>query len=193
MRKLLRLAAATAVSASLTTGLAAAQSGSIDTTGPNSHNTVTVRSTNTFRQNNNNHVHASVSNTQRAYSGDARVQNNTNAGDASTGAAMNDNSTSLSASVSNSTPSLGGAGFMGSSEPSATMSTTGPNSHNTINVTSNNSATITNNNTVDVRSTSTQTATSGNATVQNNTNGGSASTGDASNSNSTTVDLNISN
>jgi hypothetical protein len=56
MRKLLRLAAATAVSASLTTGLAAAQTGTIDTTGPNSHNTVKVQKYKLVRQTNNNRV-----------------------------------------------------------------------------------------------------------------------------------------
>jgi hypothetical protein len=106
---------------------------------------------------------------------------------------MNDNSTSLSASVSNSTPDLGGMMGGGASEPSATMSTTGPNSSNHINVTSTNTATIHNDNDVYVQSWSDQHASSGDATVANNTNGGSASTGDASNSNSTTVDLNISN
>jgi hypothetical protein len=191
MRKLLRLAAATAVSASLTTGLAAAQAGSIDTTGPNSHNTVHVRSTNKFNQTNNNHVKAQVSNDQHAYSGDAKVKNNTNAGDATTGSASNDNSTSLSASVSNSSPDLGG--FMGGGEASADMSNTGPNSTNRINVTSDNSVRITNNNNVSVSNTSTQHASSGDATVQNNTNGGSATTGDASNTNSTTIDLSVSN
>jgi hypothetical protein len=191
MRKLLRLAAATAVSASLTTGLAAAQSGSIDTTGPNSHNTVTVRSSNKFRQTNNNRVSAHVSNDQHAYSGDAKVKNNTNAGDATSGTASNDNSTSISASVSNSSPDL--SGVMSGGEASADMSTTGPNSYNKINVTSDNSVRITNNNNVRVSTTNDQHASSGDATVQNNTNGGSATTGDASNTNSTTIDLSVSN
>jgi hypothetical protein len=191
MRKLLRIAAASAVSVSLTTGLAAAQSGSIDTTGPNSHNTVTVKSENKFRQTNNNHVSAHVSNDQHAYSGDAKVRNNTNAGDATTGSASNDNSTSLSASVSNSTPDIGG--FMGGGGASASMSTTGPNSTNRINVSSENNVSITNNNKVYVSNTSDQHASSGDATVQNNTNGGSATTGDASNTNSTTIDLSVSN
>jgi hypothetical protein len=192
MTKLLRLAAAAAVSASLTTGLAAAQTGSIDTTGPNSSNHVTVRSSQSFRQTNNNHVHASNTNSQSAGSGDATVQNNTNGGSASSGSASNSNSTSASVSVSNSSMA-GGLGAFAASDPSGSISTTGPNSTNTVHATSSSHVNVTNNNKVYLTNTSTQTATSGNATVQNNTNAGDASTGDASNTNSSTFDISIDN
>jgi hypothetical protein len=196
MIKLLRLAAAAAVSASLTTGLAAAQSGSIDTTGPNSNNRVHVRSSQDVRVTNNNRLNLRNTNTQRADTGRADVSNNTYGGSAMSGNASNDNSTDATVSVSNSSAGslgswVGGGG--GGNDVSATMSDTGPNSHNTIDASSSTNVNLTNNNNVTVSNTSTQTANSGNATVSNNTHGGDAVSGDASNTNSSSFDISIDN
>ena len=93
-------------------------------------------------------------------------------GDATTGAASNENTTGLSVDIDNGSLceclELGGDGHKKGS----------------IKIDNDNNVVITNNNT--------QTATSGDATVEGG-NGGSATTGDASNANTTTIGVTISN
>jgi hypothetical protein len=192
-KQLVRAAAATVLGLGLTTGFAAAD---IDTTGPHSNNTVRITHHTRRTVNNDNDVHLSNRNDQHAYSGDARVSNNTNAGDASTGSASNDNSLDASVSIDNSSSSaaaLSGGGGGGGGASDANISNTGPNSTNRITVDTSNNVSVRNDNDLSVYNSNHQSASSGDARVSGNTNGGSASTGDASNSNSSSFTLNVSN
>jgi hypothetical protein len=115
------------------------------------------------------------------------VRDNTTGGDATSGMAGNDNSTSTDITVDN-TGSTGGLGAAASSDD---LSTAGPDSPITVHWS--NSTTVTNNNSVSVSNTSTQNAYSGDASVSHNTTGGNATSGDASNTNSTTTTISVSN
>ncbi len=66
MKKLLGLAVAVLVSVGLTGGFAAASSGSIDTTGPDSHNKVKVSQKSDVDLNNNTNVSANIEADQNA-------------------------------------------------------------------------------------------------------------------------------
>ncbi|HEU5004861.1 MAG TPA: hypothetical protein VFT49_02115 [Candidatus Saccharimonadales bacterium] len=195
MHKLIRLATAAVVSATLTTGVAAAQS-TISTTGPNSWNWVHSSNRNHVSVDNDNHVSVHNNNHQAAYTGTAVVSNSTNAGDATTGDASNDNTFDATVNVDNSGSGAWVAGMstVGSGGDSGgSIDTTGPNSHNAIDTQNSNSVRVDNDNNVYVHNDNTQCATSGDATVTNTTNGGSATTGNASNTNSSTFDLSVSN
>jgi hypothetical protein len=192
MRKLLRIASAAAVSASLVTGFAAAETGgSIDTTGPDSHNVIINKNSDKLRVHNDNDVSLRNTNDQDADSGDAKVSHNTTGGDATSGDASNSNSLDASVDVSN------GSGLEGFSLGSATgggsISNTGPDSHNVIVNKSSTSVRISNDNDIKIRNTNDQDANSGNARVSDNTTGGSATSGDATNTNSATFSVSVSN
>ncbi|PJE65600.1 hypothetical protein COU91_00765 [Candidatus Saccharibacteria bacterium CG10_big_fil_rev_8_21_14_0_10_47_8] len=193
MNKLLKLAAAAAVGASLTTGIAAAQSGgSIDNTGYNSDNKVITKNINKAEVDNDNHLRLSNNNNQNAYSGEVDVKKNTNAGNAASGNASNGNSLSATVSVSND----GLAGWSwGSSDPASggSIDTTGANSNNVIVNKNINKLDVDNDNTICVTNTNTQVATSGSVEVEKNTNAGSATSGNASNSNSSSFNLSVAN
>jgi len=195
-KQLYRAAAATVLGLSLTTGIVAADTGNIDTTGPNSNNSIRSHVTNRNTVRNTNDIDVNNSNHQTARTGYASVRGNTFGGDATTGSASNDNSTSADISVDNSSSSSNnwgagswGGGFGGD----ASISDTGPNSRNTIDSRVSNTSTVTNNNDIDVRNTNNQTATSGNATVSGNTHGGDATSGDASNYNSSSFTISVQN
>ena len=192
MKKLLKILSAAMVSAGLTTGFAAAQSGSIDTTGPDSDNHITNNQTNTADVDNTNDVYVKSKNHQSAYSGEAEVENNTTGGSATSGDASNTNSVSSDVNVSNS-----GGGTWSLSPPdidqSGSIENTGPGSLNTVTSTNTNTLTITNNNDVDVKSYNYQRASSGEAEVEDNTTGGDATSGDASNSNTVENTVSVSN
>ena len=192
MQKLLRLAAATAISVGFTGAVAAAQS-SIDNTGPDSYNKVKNLSTNSLSVNNDNDVNASNHNDQHAYSGDAKVKHNTTGGDATSGDASNSNSFSASVSIDNSGACGCLSGMFGGVDMGGSIDTTGPDSTNVIENKVNNHVTVRNDNDVRVNNYNDQRASSGDATVYGNTTGGDATSGSASNSNSTTLELNISN
>lgn len=76
-------------------------SGSIDTTGPDSKNTIEFKINNRLEVRNDNNVSVNNNNEQSASTGDARVEHNTTGGDATTGSASNTSSTSTSVSISN--------------------------------------------------------------------------------------------
>jgi len=76
-------------------------SGSIDTTGPNSINTVKSKNTTEVNVTNSNTISVNNTVTQKANSGNASVSGNTTGGSATTGDASNTSSTVLSFSVSN--------------------------------------------------------------------------------------------
>jgi len=73
------------------------------------------------------------------------------------------------------------------------ISTTGPNSTQTISTVVSTNTSVVNNNNVAITNNNTQTATSGNATVSGNTTGGNATTGNASNSNVTATTVQVNN
>lgn len=197
MYKLIRVATAAAVSAGLTTGLASgiasAQGGFIDTTGPNSTNTIRERNERRLDIDNRNDIRLRNTNWQRATTGDAEVRNNTFGGDAWTGDASNDNSFDATVDIDNSSTS-GFSGFDGFSHgDGGTIHFTGPNSHNRIDTRNTTRVDIDNRNDVNISNHNDQIAESGDATVRNNTEGGSAVTGDAENTNSASFDISISN
>jgi hypothetical protein len=105
-------------------GAALASSGDISDTGPSSTNTVTIDNNSHVDVDNHNNVTVNNNNTQSAYSGDASVSHNTTAGDANSGLAENNNSTTttisidnpgVGSSVDNSNPGGGGSNVGGGS------------------------------------------------------------------------------
>ncbi len=192
-KQLIRAAATTVLGLSLTTGFAAAATGDISNTGPNSTNHVRSHVTNSATVANHNDLRATNNNTQTSRTGEAEAEHNTTAGDATSGSASNDNSLSASVSVDNSAGSAWLNGMSSGGDNSGTIHTTGPSSRNAIESTVTNTLHVTNTNNLTVSNTNHQTATSGDASVENNTTGGSATTGDASNSNSTMLDFSVTN
>jgi len=193
MRKqLYRAAAATVLGLSLSTGVVAADTGNIVNTGPGSSNHIHSRVKMNTHVKNTNTVTATNSSDQSAYSGDAKVKNNTTGGSAKTGDATNDNQTTADLTVSN-TPPSNGSDWVGPSGNSAKIDTTGPGSSNSVSASFTDNSKVTNTNTVTVTNSSSQSATSGDATVSNNTTGGNATSGNASNTNSTSFTFDVSN
>jgi len=101
-----RLARATVAAVSVLSigipGMAAANMGTvIDTTGPDSNNTVTYKDNSDVSVKNSNDISASTSANQAAVSGDARVHRNTSGGSATSGDAGNANSVSAAATIDN--------------------------------------------------------------------------------------------
>ena len=194
MKKLLGLFVAVLVSVGLTGGLVAANSGSLDTTGPDSTNEIRFENESEVDLENNTEVEAQVNTDQDAESGYADTENNTNAGDAMTGDADNMNEVEADLSIDNSGSSASAldCSCVGGDDE-GTIDTTGPGSSNEIIFNNNHSVTVRNDTDVDFNSDVNQNATSGNASVSNNTNGGSASTGNASNSSSTVFRLSVTN
>jgi hypothetical protein len=75
--------------------------GLITDTGPYSTNRLTNTVRNTLNVTNQNTITLNTSSTQRAYSGDATVRDNTRGGDATTGNATNTNSSTFTVTVTN--------------------------------------------------------------------------------------------
>lgn len=190
-KQLVRAAAATILGLSLTTGFAAADT--IDTTGPWSSNKAITKIKNTNKVTNTNRLHLKNDNSQRAYTGDAKVYGNTSGGTASTGAAANDNAFDAAVTVNNSSAAANVADVADLTGVAGDISNTGPDSRNLTRFTLENKTTVRNTNNVSVNNNNRQTASSGDASVSHNTTGGDATTGDASNSNSTTLELNVTN
>lgn len=191
MKKLLRLFAVVVTGLSLTTGIAAASSGSIGTTGPDSRNSVESRSEDKRRVDNNNNIRVKNHNPQEATSGDATADRNTTAGGATTGEAENDSLLRASISLTNS-GAMNGAGNGGQSH-TGTINNTGPDSHNTIRFNNSSDVRVNNNNNVTVENYNHQQASSGTAVVSRNTTGGSATSGNASNISTNDVTVNVTN
>jgi len=194
-KQLYRAAAATVLGLSLTTGIVAADTGNITNTGPGSDNKVTTKVTDNSSLKNRNDIDLSNHNSQHAYTGDAKVKYNTTGGDATSGAAMNDNSVSADVTVDNSASSAGGSGFLASAAANGggTIDTTGPGSNNQIKTTVTDNSSVSNHNDIDVHNSNHQTASSGDASVTGNTTGGSATSGDATNTNSATFTFSVTN
>lgn len=198
--KVRKTAAAVATSLGMVVGFAAlagaAPMSTIDTTGPDSINKVKNSVWVDMDVTNHNNLSASNHNYQSAWTGDAKVIDNTRGGSASTGDAANHTSFNASATVNNSGTSgalhsalsgvLGGGG-------SSSISNTGPDSYNKVSNKTNVNVDVNNTNTIKVTNTNTQTATSGDAMVIHNTTGGSATTGNASNTSNTSATFNVTN
>jgi len=187
-KKLLRVSAVTAMALSLSTGVAAANSGLIDHTGLDSHNEVKSSSWESSRVKNNNNLGVTNNNPQHAHTGDARVFHNDEGGDAATGEAANDSLLRANVKVSN---GGSGASAAATADNSGTVSNTGTDSYNKVSVSSSSSSQVTNNNNVSVTNNNHQSAHSGDASVHGNTTGGGATSGGASNisTNETTIEV----
>jgi hypothetical protein len=177
-------------------GFAGATTGTIDTTGPDSNNTINSDTRYDLDVDNDNDLRVDNDNDQRAWTGDAEAEDNTEAGDAASGNAMNENALEAEVTVDNSA-SVGAAGELGggagSDENQASIENTGPDSNNEVNFDSRTNIDINNDNDLRVNNDNNQTASSGDATVEHNTTGGSATTGDATNTNTTTIRFNVTN
>ena len=161
-------------------------SGSIDQTGPGSHNGIVLGSTITNKTKNNNNVSASNRTGQNAVSGSSTGNGNTNAGAGATGGAGNGSNNGSNIGVNNggstpAGPAQGGNGCGCNGGSDATISNTGPDSHNDISFKNTNTTTITNTNNVAVSTFNEQSATSGNVTASHNTTVGGGGSGDAGN------------
>lgn len=191
-KQILRYGAIAMATAGLAVGVAAASS--IDTTGPDSTNKVEVSSYNKAELKNKNNLNVNNNNSQSADTGDAKVKGNTTGGDAMSGDAENSNEADTSVEVDNGACGciadfFGGSGDLGG----GSISTTGPDSYNKIEVKSTNKLEVRNYNNVNVNNNNSQSASTGNATVYHNTTGGDAVSGSASNTNSTSTSVSISN
>lgn len=195
MRKLLRLMVAVFVSVGLTTGVAAAATGSLDNTGPFSDNEIVWENDTDVDIENRTDVNADIRVDQDADSGDAIVKHNTTGGDAESGEVMNESSFDAELSIDNSGSSAAAlaCGCAGGGNDSASIDTTGPNSDNKIKFDNNTDVRVDNKTNVRFDLNVDQDADSGDADVWGNTTGGSATTGGASNSSSATFNLSVTN
>ncbi len=176
-------------------GFAGAMNGTIDTTGPDSNNQVTHDSRTDLDFENDTDLDLENTSEQEATSGDAEATHSTNAGDAMTGSAMNDNTVSADIMVENSS-SVGHGWFGGASETSsfeATIENTGPDSNNQVTHTSSTDVEVDNNTNIDIDNDVEQSARSGDAEVSGNTNGGSAESGSVSNTSSSSFMVHVTN
>lgn len=193
MKKLFRVAAVAVTGLGFAApGLAAAQTGTISTTGPSSYNEVRHHDDETTRLDNHNRLNVNNNNPQSAYTGYTTASNNTTVGDVSTGDAMNDSLTRASVTLRNSSAATTGSA---SSDMGAagTISNTGPNSTNTVEHVSTVDWRATNTNDLNINNTNSQIATSGSASVTNNTTAGNVTSGDASNVSTNEFVLNVTN
>lgn len=192
MGKLLLGAAAVVASLSLTAGVAAAQTTTVDTSGPDARVRVDSQNRHRVRVHNHNKVELKNDTKQHASSGDAKVSHNTTGGDAYSGDARNSARLDATATIDN-TSSAGAVGGTGGEDVNIDVDTSGPGAD--VRVDSNNSShvEVTNRNDVKVDNKVYQNAYSGDATVWGNTTGGDAVSGDASNSSSVKFDLTINN
>ncbi len=191
MKKIVRIAALSVMALSLTGGVAAAHSGSIGTTGPDSVNKIEHKNRSTRNVDNNNALFVVNYNPQEARTGRARVSHNTTGGDATSGDATNDSLLRARVTVNNSGSNSAALGSGSSGNNSGTISKTGPDSYNTIKFENSSYVRVTNNNLVGVVNVNEQKAKSGSARVSGNTTGGDATSGDASNisTNETTISI----
>lgn len=191
MKKIVKIAALSVMALSLTGGVAAAHSGTIGTTGPDSVNKIEQKSRSSRDLENNNAVFAVNYNPQDARTGRARVSHNTTGGDATSGDAKNDSLLRARVTVSNSGSNSAALGSGASGSNSGTINNTGPDSYNKIKFENSSRVKVTNNNLVGVVNVNEQKAKSGSARVSGNTTGGDATSGDASNisTNETTISI----
>lgn len=189
-KRLLRLSAVTAVTLSLTTGVAAANSGMISDTGRDSHNEVKSSSWDSSWTKNTNNLGVTNDNPQTAHTGGAHVYDNEDGGDALSGDAENGSTLSGTFSATNSGAS---AASSVASDNTGSVSGTGRDSYNKVTVSSTSLTSVSNTNNVAVSNTNTQTAQTGDASVHHNEVGGVATSGAATNTSNTTLSVSVSN
>lgn len=194
MKKLLRVLAAALFGLSLATGAVAAQTGTLDTTGPESENVIEFKNDSDVDLDNETDVEADVETDQDASSGNARVMKNTTGGDATSGDADNESDVEADVEVDNSdaTWHAFGEGDCGC-EGEASIENTGPHSQNKVIFNNQSDVDVDNDTDVDFDSDVDQNAETGNASVVGNTTGGNATSGSASNSSSTVFSLSVTN
>lgn len=194
MKKLLRVLAAAVLSLGLTGGAVLAQVGTLETTGPESTNTIDFENENEVTVENTADVDLSNDNSQDAESGEAEVDKNTTGGDAMTGDAANDNEFVVDGMIDNS--GANSAALEGNNcgcEGEASITETGPHSENSVTFNNSNTVEVTNDTTLNISNNNSQTATSGDAAVTTNTTGGDAQTGDATNTNHVSISFSVKN
>lgn len=191
MKKLLRLLAVSVLSVGLTTGLAAAQTGTLEQTGPYSTNVVRFDSDYDVDVDNDNDADVDNSNAQSANSGAATTANNTTAGDADSGDASNSNELEVEGTIDNRGVNAAALHGGNSGSDKGSIENTGPYSTNRVVFEDDYDVDIDNDNELDVDNSNAQTATTGDATVTTNTTGGDATTGNAKNTNTTSVSFKI--
>lgn len=193
MKKFLATAVIAVAGIILTAGIAAAGTGSIDTTGPDSENSVRFENESDIDVDNDTDVDANVNIDQDADSGDANVKYNTTGGDATSGDTENDSSLEAELSVDNSSSSGAALGGGQSGDDEGSINMTGPNSENHIVFNNRHEVRVNNNTNVDFDADVNQNANSGNANVWYNTTGGNATSGSASNTSSVVFSLSVTN
>jgi hypothetical protein len=168
------------------------QDASIHLTGPDSYNRISFNNSDRFTSTTRNNVAVANVNNQFASSGDVNHYRNTKVdGVGGSGNAYNSNSASNDVSISNSTPS---GGNWGGSSPSASISTTGPDSNNQIRYNNSSATNVTTTNNVTAVNYNNQVASTGDVNVSGNTYvSGVGGSGDASNYNSGDNSVSISN
>lgn len=191
MKKLVRLAAVSVMAFSFTTGVAAANAGSIDTTGPDSVAKVKSYNANVRRAENNTNVKVKNNNWQHAHTGDASVRHNTTGGAAVSGDAVNDALSRSNIKVNNSGASATAFGGGSSEAQAGHIKNTGPGSYAKVESVNKNYAAVENNTNAYVQNNNWQKATSGDAKVSGNTTAGDAVSGNATNisTNETTLEI----
>ena len=147
-KQLIRAAATTVLGLSLTTGMAAAQTGTINQTGSSSRNNITHNVNDSQTVRNQTHATATNNNEQEAYSGSVTSNENTTGGDAYSGYVSNDNATHTIAHVmtSASAPVFSSNDNSGS----ASISNTGFNSDNNVTSNTNNTSSVNNDTSLNV-------------------------------------------
>ena len=190
MKTLLKILAAVVLGVGLTTGLAAAGTGTIGDTGADSSNVVKFNDDVHTNIDATNDTNASVNTEQNAQSGNADAKKNTYAGDVQTGDATNEANTEADITSSNSSALKAadmGAGNVG--DNNAEIHDTGADSKNEVKFENNYKLDVNSTNTTSVSVNNSQNANSGDATSSKNTNGGGASTGNASNKATTSLKI----
>ena len=195
MKKLLRILAAAGLGLSLTTGFVAAETGTIDTTGPESVNDILFENKTEVELENKTEVEAQAEADQEASSGDTKVAYNTSGGSAHSGDADNENEVEADVEIDNSGSSaLALENACGcDDENEASIEYTGPYSENYVYFENKHEVEVENKTDVDFESDVEQRAYTGDASVYKNTTGGDAVSGNASNTNSTVFTLNVTN
>lgn len=194
-QQLMRAAATTVLGIGLTTGFAAAQTGSINQTGQNSDNKIISKVRNSARFNNDNDLRVRNSNDQDARSGSVDANRNTTAGNVGSGNASNAATTSTSASIDNSAgvAALGSIGGGDQGLGNASISNTGQDSDNKVVTKISNSLSVRNDNDVHVSNYNDQDAHSGSVDANRNTTVGNVSSGAVSNTATTSTSVVIKN
>jgi hypothetical protein len=180
-------------------GFAAASTVTYGTTGPDSVNSTELNNSTDVSSTNTNVLGVGNFNGQGAESGDVHAAKNTTvggtlgAGGSGSGNAMNTSNTSTGVVINNTGANAAALGALAGAGDVVTMTTTGPDSTNTVTTNNNKTVTVSNTNVVEVQNTNLQGAKSGNVSAYKNTTVGGLSSGNAANSNTTSTSLTINN